>query len=175
MTTETVCHHLFDTPFGIAAVAFERNGSKLKRIFLPRKTPKAIEALLNAHSVSAPSVPLSIGKLCENIKAYFCGKRIDFTRQALDFRPMSVLEQEVLHKVSQVAYGKTKTYGQIAHEIGRPKAYRFVGTTLAKNPFPVVIPCHRVIRGDGSLGGFGGGTDLKKRMLEMEQTPRRKQ
>jgi len=56
----------------------------------------------------------------------------------------------------------------VAEEVGSPRAYRAVGTALAKNPIPIIIPCHRVLRKDGTLGGYGGGLDMKKRLLEME-------
>jgi len=61
-----------------------------------------------------------------------------------------------------------RSYRDIAVAVGRPRAYRFVGTTLANNPFPILIPCHRVIRSDGSFGLFGGGSDMKRKLIELE-------
>ena len=162
-------HHLFETPFGFAAVVFTGNRKAVRRILLPGQTRKAVEALISPYSAAAPSPPPPVRQLCRNIQAYFTARRIDFTRELLDFGRLTELEQQVLRAVSRVGYGRTKTYAAIAEQVGRSGAYRFVGTTLAKNPFPVVIPCHRIIRADGSPGGFGGGIDLKKRMLEMEK------
>ncbi len=86
----------------------------------------------------------------------------------LDFGSATVLQKAVYHATFQIPYGQTRSYRQIAETAGRPGASRFVGNTMAKNPFPVLIPCHRVIRSNGSLGQFGGGVDLKRKMLEIE-------
>lgn len=78
------------------------------------------------------------------------------------------LQQSVLAATASIPCGELRSYKDIAEAIDRPRAYRFVGTTLGENPFPIVIPCHRVIRSDGSYGQFGGGTDLKRKMIELE-------
>jgi methylated-DNA-[protein]-cysteine S-methyltransferase len=72
--------------------------------------------------------------------------------------------------VADIPYGETASYGQVARLSNLPRAARFVGTTMAKNPYPVFIPCHRVIRSDGSIGKFGGGSALKKKMLSLERS-----
>ncbi|MBW2018537.1 MAG: MGMT family protein [Deltaproteobacteria bacterium] len=82
---------------------------------------------------------------------------------------MTPLQRSVLEAVATVPHGEVRTYGQIAAQIGHPRACRFVGTTLARNPFPILIPCHRIIWADGSIGRFFGGTDLKNRMLLLEK------
>jgi methylated-DNA-[protein]-cysteine S-methyltransferase len=74
----------------------------------------------------------------------------------------------VLRARAAIPHGTVKTYKDIAIAIDRPWAYRFVGTTLANNPFPGVVPCHRVIRSDSTLGQFGGGTDLKRKLIGLE-------
>ena len=86
----------------------------------------------------------------------------------LDFGSATWLQKAVYHATFRIPYGQTRSYRQIAEAVGRPGASRFVGNTMAKNPFPVLIPCHRVIRSNGSLGQFGGGVDLKRKMLEIE-------
>ena len=78
------------------------------------------------------------------------------------------LQQSVLAATADIPYGELRSYKEVAEAVHCPRAYRFVGTTLAKNTFPIVIPCHRVIRSDGSFGQFGGGTDLKRKMIELE-------
>jgi len=65
--------------------------------------------------------------------------------------------------------GETRTYGQIARQVGSPRAARAVGQAMANNPWPVIVPCHRVLGSDGRLTGFGGGLEMKRRMLEMER------
>jgi len=86
----------------------------------------------------------------------------------LDFGSATRLQKAVYHATFRIPRGQTRSYRRIAETIGRPGASRFVGNTMAKNPFPVLIPCHRVIRSNGSLGRFGGGEDLKRAMLEIE-------
>ena len=77
-------------------------------------------------------------------------------------------QQSVLVATTKIPYGALRSYQAIAVTIGRPRAYRAVGSALAKNPFPILIPCHRVIRSDNSIGQFGGGTALKQRLIELE-------
>ncbi len=77
-------------------------------------------------------------------------------------------QKKVLLLERQIPYGQVSTYGKLAHKLGHPGAARAVGTALARNPFPIIIPCHRTIRSDGSLGGFGGGLKLKRQLLELE-------
>ena len=79
-------------------------------------------------------------------------------------------QQRVWWKTYIVPYGETISYGELAGRIGEPKAARAVGNALGKNPLALIVPCHRVIRSDGGLGGFGGGIELKKRLLELEKT-----
>ncbi|UCD31652.1 MAG: methylated-DNA--[protein]-cysteine S-methyltransferase [Desulfobacterales bacterium] len=71
-------------------------------------------------------------------------------------------------QIGDIPYGQLKSYKEIAAAIQRPRAYRFVGSTLAINPYPILIPCHRVIRSDSSFGRFGGGAELKRKLIEME-------
>lgn len=107
--------------------------------------------------------------MCRSMMAYFEGAPIETPWRFLDLGRLTPLQRLVLEAVAGVPHGQVRSYGEIAAQIGRPRASRFVGTTLGKNPFPVFIPCHRIIRADGSLGGFYGGTDLKKRMLWLEK------
>ncbi len=81
---------------------------------------------------------------------------------------MTALQQQVLRAVAAIPFGAKKTYRDIAEDVGHPGAWRFVGTTMAKNPFPILIPCHRVVRSNGEIGGYGGGSDLKKRLIAFE-------
>jgi methylated-DNA-[protein]-cysteine S-methyltransferase len=78
------------------------------------------------------------------------------------------LQQAVYSKTAEIPYGSLASYRDIAEQIGRPRACRFVGSALAKNPFPILITCHRVIRSDNKLGGFGGGLALKRLLIDFE-------
>ncbi|MGF7119357.1 methylated-DNA--[protein]-cysteine S-methyltransferase [Methanobacterium oryzae] len=98
--------------------------------------------------------------------AYF-GNSISF-KDKFDYSSVNnEFQKEVLQEVAEIPYGETKTYKQIAEAIDS-KAYRAVGTAIGKNPLPIIIPCHRVIKSDLSIGGFFGGTEMKKEILENE-------
>lgn len=87
----------------------------------------------------------------------------------LDLNNLPPFYKKVLLKTAEIPFSQTCFYKDIAQEIKKPKAWRAVGNALAKNPFPIIIPCHRVIKSDGSLGKFGGGTELKRKMIKLEQ------
>lgn len=110
-------------------------------------------------------------QLQERIKAYYQGTYTGgFTDVRVDLRSLSPFTATVLRACRKIRPGRTVTYAQLAAMAGYPKAIRAVGGALAKNPLPLIIPCHRVIRGDGRIGGFStpGGASLKKKMLDLE-------
>ncbi len=152
--------------FGLAGTEYA-----LCRTQLPGPKPEKIKALLlkNFHH---PQLDKTFFKtLREQIAAYFEGNYVNFSRDiplALD--GLSSFGISVLTTCRNIGFGQTITYGRLAKKSGRPNASRAVGSTLAKNPLPLLIPCHRVIRSDGKLGGFSapGGITLKKKMLELE-------
>ena len=103
---------------------------------------------------------------CRQLLEYFQGERQQFD---LDLKPHGTSFQlEVLAALTEIPYGETRSYAEIAAQIGRPKAVRAVGAANGRNPLPIVIPCHRVIGKNGSLTGFGGGLPLKQQLLELE-------
>lgn len=100
------------------------------------------------------------------LEAYFAGELQCFDLAlALVGTPF---QREVWSTLRSIPYGETVSYGELARQVGRPKAYRAVGAANGRNPIPIVIPCHRVIGSDGSLTGFGGGLAIKRRLLELE-------
>jgi len=101
---------------------------------------------------------------------YFKGERVNFEID-LDLDRLGAFSRLVLAEVSKVPYGRTATYTQIGRLIGHPKAARAVGQALKRNPIPIIVPCHRVIRADGSLGGFALGLEMKARLLTIEGVP----
>ena len=109
-------------------------------------------------------------EICKDILRYLVGEDVDFSRYELDLSGLSDFEKSVLERTRLIPYGKTLTYSDLAEAIGKPKAARAVGTALGKNPYPLVIPCHRVVGKNNSGGYTGGGVDLKKRLIEMEKT-----
>ena len=100
---------------------------------------------------------------------YFAGRRVRFSAP-IDLFDVPPFRREVLERCRRIPYGKTASYGDLARAVGRDGAARAVGSAMAHNPLPLVIPCHRVLRSDGSLGGFSSpeGTRLKERMLRLE-------
>jgi methylated-DNA-[protein]-cysteine S-methyltransferase len=104
------------------------------------------------------------------MKQYFSGKEV-FLNCAMDWSSLSPFQQKVYKAAMKVPYGTVETYGNLARRIGCPKGARAVGGALSKNPFPLVVPCHRIVRGDGGLGGFSarGGIVLKKKLLKLEK------
>jgi methylated-DNA-[protein]-cysteine S-methyltransferase len=103
----------------------------------------------------------------QQLDAYFVGKRDRFELN-LDRSLMSGFGRRVLRRTERIPYGQVSTYGDVALEIGAPRAARAVGNALGANPIPIVIPCHRVLRAGQLLGGYGGGPDRKEWLLKRE-------
>ncbi len=106
-------------------------------------------------------------EIITQLDAYFSGLQkefsLDFSAKGTDF------QNAVWERIEQIPYGETKTYSQIARELGKPNSARAVGNACNKNPIPILIPCHRVVGSDGKLTGYAGGVGLKKTLLEMER------
>ena len=92
----------------------------------------------------------------------------DGSALTVDLRHVAPFQRDVLEATRSVRPGQTRSYGWVAQQIGRPAAVRAVGTALARNPIPIIIPCHRIVRGDGDVGSYLFGTDRKRRLLEIE-------
>jgi len=160
---------IFKTRWGHFGLAGTEYG--LCRTQLPGLKPEKIESLLLRNFHQPQFDKTFFRTLQEQISAYFEGACVNFNRDiplALD--GFSTFGVSVLTACRDIEFGQTITYGRLAEKSGRPNASRAAGSTLAKNPLPLIIPCHRVIRSDGRLGGFSapGGITLKKKMLELE-------
>ena len=106
-------------------------------------------------------------KAVKQLKEYFAGKRKEFDMD-LNFSG-TIFQNRVWKALSEIPFGKTVAYKDIAQRIKNPKAVRAVGTANGKNPFCIIVPCHRVIAADGSIGGYGGGISVKRQLLEIER------
>lgn len=107
-----------------------------------------------------------VAEAARQLDAYFAGTLRTFD---LPLAPAGTeFQLAVWHALRAIPYGRTESYGQLARRIGRPKAVRAVGAANGRNPLPIVLPCHRVIGGDGSLTGYGGGLPIKQALLELE-------
>jgi methylated-DNA-[protein]-cysteine S-methyltransferase len=109
-------------------------------------------------------VPLD--EVRRELDEYFAGSRTSFDLP-LDLR-VAPFHADVLRELALVPYGRTSTYGTLAANVGRPRAARAVGTVMHRNPIPIVLPCHRIVGANGSLTGYAGGLDVKRRLLELE-------
>lgn len=153
--------------WGVAG--FVCSGQGLCGLLLPESGVTAVRRWVQHTWPDARFNPRLAPSLQLAIRAYFAGRHVAFSIR-VDLDAMSPFQRAVLQACRRIPYGQRVTYGELARRVGRPRAARAVGGVMARNPIPLVIPCHRVIAGDGSLGGFSArrGVAVKKRMLAME-------
>jgi methylated-DNA-[protein]-cysteine S-methyltransferase len=152
--------------FGLAA-----NGKGLSRTVLPCSDKQILKRLLLA-GIDEPEFERDLLKSLQNkIIAYFNGCPLPSVFRPLNLEGLGPFTKKVLNACQRIPAGKTISYSQLARMIGKPRAGRAVGNALAKNPVPLVIPCHRVIHSDGTIGKFSapGGTALKKMLIGLER------
>jgi len=143
-------------------------GPKVRRLLLPDKRASVEEVLRGTCAgIMSQSCP-GIRELADQIQSYLKGEAVHFRLSLVDLGECSEFQKRVLLAEYEVPRGWVSTYGRIARNLGAPNAARAVGTALARNPFPIIIPCHRTIRSNGDLGGFGGGLSMKRSLLELE-------
>jgi methylated-DNA-[protein]-cysteine S-methyltransferase len=109
--------------------------------------------------------------LTRELTHYFEGKKVVFNEK-MDFSRATIFEQSVWQMTCRIGYGQTQSYGWVAQQINNSRASRAVGQALARNPLPIIVPCHRVIAGNGELRGFGGGLEMKQYLLDLEAEKR---
>ena len=144
------------------------NDGRISRLVLPRRAKcEAIEALREGIEGELVETKHDFSGEAERLAAYFAGERVDFDCEP-DTAGASAFDVRVWAAAREIGYGEVRTYGWIAARIGQPGAARAVGQALGRNPTPVIVPCHRVIRSDGTLGGFGCGVEWKRRLLVLE-------
>ena len=123
---------------------------------------------------SASPFPSNISVLIRTIKLldlYFAGGPIDFAEIPVQLEGSTDFQQHVWNAIQQIPYGEVRTYQWIADRIGSPKSARAVGSATGANPVSILIPCHRVVRSNGGLGGYGGGLERKRQLLALEGYP----
>lgn len=142
---------------GLVRVAFEREGfDAVLETLAERISPRVLEA------------PARLDAAAAELEEYFAGRRRGFDLP-LDHALSSGFRESVQRFLPRIGYGRTRTYKEVAESVGSPKAVRAVGSACATNPLPVVVPCHRVLRTDGGLGGYIGGLDAKTALLRLER------
>jgi methylated-DNA-[protein]-cysteine S-methyltransferase len=161
-----VAYRTLDTPVGSLLLAATQQG--LIRVVYPGQGHDAALAQL-AERVS-PRILNAPGRLDEvawQLEEYFVHTRTTFD-VPVDLRLATGFRRRVLDHLPLIPYGSTESYGQVAAAAGSPRAVRAVGSACAANPVPIVVPCHRVIRSDGTYGGYAGGPDAKQALLVLE-------
>lgn len=161
-----VVYRRVDTPIGPLLVASTQRG--LVRVAFEREDFDAVLADI-AERLKVPVVeaPDRLGRPAAELGEYFAGTRRRFDLP-LDFALSAGFRRRVQEELLRIRYGRTRSYKEVAERVGNPNAVRAVGTACATNPLPVVVPCHRVLRSDGALGGYLGGLDAKRSLLAME-------
>lgn len=160
---------IFSTKMGWMGVVGSHAG--LKRITLPQASSEAAQQQLGELLQGAAQDDKAFSDLAARIKRYFQGQPVDFP-DTLKMDSASPFYRAVWQATRSIPYGETRSYAWVAEQIGRPRASRAVGQALGRNPLPIVVPCHRVVGSDGGLCGFGGGLDMKRRLLELESRQR---
>ncbi len=161
-----VAHRTVDSPVG--ALLLAATGAGLVRVAFATEDHDAVLATL-AQRVG-PRVahgPVRLDATARQLDEFFEGTRRDID-VAVDLRLAQGFRRTVIEQLRRIGYGERRSYAQVAHAVGSPGAVRAVGTACARNPLPVVIPCHRVVRSDGSAGQYAGGAAAKVLLLDFE-------
>ena len=161
-----VAYRTVDSPVGSLLLAATDTG--LVRVaYANEDHDRVLQALSDRISPRILRHPTRLDEAARELDEYFAGRRRAFDL-TLDWRLSAGFRATVLQHLTDIAYGHTASYATVAELAGRPKAVRAVGTACATNPLPVVVPCHRVVRADGSMGGYLGGSDAKVTLLALE-------
>jgi len=160
-----IYHTNLNTPIGILGLV--SNGASLLRIFLSNENISVSTLKQKYPNKDITKDKLEFKETIEQLTEYFDGKRKVFNiKTKLEISPFY---KKALLEVAKVPYGETSSYSKIAHRLNNPKATRAVGSANARNPLPIIIPCHRIIAKNGKLGGYAGGLKIKKYLLDFER------
>jgi methylated-DNA-[protein]-cysteine S-methyltransferase len=155
-----------DSPFGPLLVATTPRG--LVRVNLPNYDPgETLEELAERVSPRLLEAPARLDDARRQLDLYFAGRLTEF-ELPLDWRLSKDFRLRALRAIARIPYGQTRSYTEIATSAGNERAVRAAGTACGSNPIPIVVPCHRVLRSGGALGGYGGGLPMKQALLELE-------
>jgi len=161
-----VAYATMESPFGKLLLAGTRRG--LIRVGLPNQDCEGLlEELSERISPRVLEAPERLDEARRELELYFEGELSEFDL-ALDWRLSRDFRRRVLRAISLIPYGQTRTYTEVATSAGNGRAVRAAGSACGSNPIPIVVPCHRVLRTGGALGGYGGGLPMKQALLELE-------
>ena len=158
---------ILKTSLGWCGIIYGRHG--LIKIYLPGMKKEKLKKNIHSYNKSIVEHTGKIKILARNICSYFKGKNVRLNLP-VDMKTMTEFEKKVYKQAMKISFGKVKSYKWLAEKAGIPNGARAVGNALSKNPVPLIIPCHRVIKSDGRLGGFSapGGILIKRKMLSIE-------
>lgn len=139
----------------------------LLRITLPQSSAKKAARLLGDRVKDASWSPTFFAELIKRLRSYFAGQKTTFPN-ALDLSPATSFQRQVWEMTRLIPYGKTRSYSWVAEQLGKAGAVRAVGQALSRNPLPIIIPCHRVVAKNDQLGGYTGGVEIKRYLLNLE-------
>jgi methylated-DNA-[protein]-cysteine S-methyltransferase len=160
---------LFPSALGDMGIIWEGRGSpSILRIVLPREDAGTFTLIDEKYPEASEDSHKKIEEMCEKMERYLAGEPVRLPLTLLDMDRCHDFQKKVLLKAAEIPRGRVISYGGLADKISAPCASRAVGTALARNPFPIILPCHRVVKASGYSGQYGGGADTKKRLLEME-------
>lgn len=163
-------YYVFETEMGWVGIA--GSDGRVSRLSLPRETAaEAVVSITGGTSEQFVETSDDFSGAAGLIADYFAGNRVTLECD-LDLSGGTEFQRAAWDKCREIPFGETRTYGWIADEVGCPSGMRAVGRAMGANPVPIIIPCHRVVRSDGGLGGFSSGLRWKVRLLEMEQNGR---
>jgi len=160
-------HYSVKSRFGEVIIVWLCIDKKIVRIFLPEQLNLFKSAEFNSSRVLRVGDDL-MRSICVKVGRLLQGKPVRFCLDILDWSFTYPFQERVLRIENKIPRGMVSTYGRLASKLGHTGAARAVGTALARNPFPLVIPCHRAVRSDGSLGGYAGGLEMKRELLKLE-------
>lgn len=162
-----VAYATVDSPFGPLVVAKTRRG--LVKISFPTvyDTGETLAELADRISPRVLEAPAELDDVRRQLDLYFAGKLREFDL-TLDWRLTDGFRKRAQQAIARIPYGRTRSYTEIARSAGNERAVRAAGTACGANPIPIVVPCHRVLRSGGALGGYGGGLPMKEGLLELE-------
>ena len=161
-----VAYRIVDSPVGPLLLAATERG--LVRVaYLREGHDTVLQNLADKVSPRVLLAPARLDAVARELNEYFAGNRRVFD-MPLDWRLSAGFRGTVLHHLPEIGYGHTASYAAVAKLAGNPKAVRAVGSACATNPLPIVVPCHRVVRSDGAMGGYVGGVEAKHILLTLE-------
>jgi methylated-DNA-[protein]-cysteine S-methyltransferase len=161
-----VAYSEIDSPVGRLLLAATPRG--LVRVTFPVEAPeRVLEQLASTVSPRILEAPARLDEVRRELDLYFEGRLREFDLP-LDWQLTRGFYRKVLRTTARIPYGQTRSYSAVASRAGSPRAVRATGTALGSNPLPIIVPCHRVLRSGGALGGYGGGIEVKRALLELE-------